>query len=120
MSFKINRRTFVIRAMPFALSLPALARAQVFIERGRFTDEQLPLARERLLRQVNEDRAAANLSQLKLDELACTVANGHARDMAMGGFLSHWGSDGRKPFHRYGMAGGTAALQENCSSAEDI
>jgi len=106
--------------MPFALSLPTVARAQVFIERGRFTDEQLPLAREQLLRQVNADRAAANLSELKLDELACTVAHEHARDMAAGEFLSHWGSDGRKPFHRYGLAGGTAAVQENCSAAEDI
>ena len=120
MSFNLNRRAFVIRAMPFALSLPAVTRAQVFIERGRFTDEQLPLARERLLQQVNGDRAAANLSALKLDELACTVANEHARDMATGTFLSHWGSDGRKPYHRYSLAGGTAAIQENCSSADDI
>ena len=120
MSFNLNRRAFVIRAMPFALSLPTVARAQVFIERGRFTDEQLPLARERLLQQVNADRAAANLNELKLDELACTVANEHARDMAAGGFLSHWGSNGRNPFHRYGLAGGTAAVQENCSAAEDI
>jgi hypothetical protein len=120
MSFNLHRRAFIIRAMPFAISLPALARAQVFIERGRFTDEQLPLARERLLKQLNEERAAANLSALKLDELACTVANEHARDMATGNFLSHWGSDGRKSYHRYGLAGGTAAVQENCSAAEDI
>jgi uncharacterized protein YkwD len=120
MSFQLNRRRFMIGAAPLAFSLPAVVRAQVFIERGRFTDEQLPLARERLLQQVNEERAAANLSQLKLDELACTVANGHARDMATLSFLSHWGSDGRKPFERYSMAGGTAAVQENCSAAEDI
>src|ERR1044072_6125599 len=120
MSFNLNRRTFLSRAMPFAISLPVMVRGQVFIERGRFTDEQIPLARERLLQQVNDDRAAAKLSQLKLDELACQVASEHARDMASGGFLSHWGSDRRKPFHRYSMAGGTAAVQENCSSAEDI
>jgi hypothetical protein len=100
--------------------LPAVARAQVFIERGRFTDEQLPLTRARLLQQVNENRAAANLNALKLDELACTIANEHARDMATGIFLSHWGTDGRKPYHRYSQAGWTAAVQENCSSAEDI
>jgi len=120
MSFNLNRRAFVIRALPFAMSLPTMARAQVFIERGRFTAEQLPLARERLLQQVNEDRAAAKLNALKLDELASTVANEHARDMATGNFLSHWGSDGRKAYHRYSLAGGTAAVQENCSAAEDI
>ena len=106
--------------MPFALSLPAVAGAQVFVERGRFTDDQLSLARQRLLNQVNADRTAQGLNELKLDDLACKVANEHARDMAGGGFLSHWGSDGRKPFHRYSLAGGTAAVQENCSAAEDL
>ena len=117
---KINRRSFITLATPLALSLPAIVRGQVFVERGRFTDEQLPLARQQLLDQVNADRAAANLSVLKLDDLACSVANDHARDMVTGDFLSHWGSDGRKPFHRYGLAGGTAAVQENCSAASDI
>jgi uncharacterized protein YkwD len=116
----LNRRSFLALATPFALSLPNMARAQVFVERGRFTDEQLPIARQQLLNQVNAERAAANLSELKLDDLACSVANDHARDMATKEFLSHWGSDGRKPFHRYGLAGGTAAVQENCSAASDI
>src|SRR5215831_13747970 len=116
----MQRRSFVTFGIPFALSLPAINRAQVLIERGRFTDEQLPLAREQLLHQVNAERATRGLTQLKLDELACKVANGHAQDMAAGLFLSHWGSDGRKPFYRYGMAGGNAAVQENCSAADDI
>jgi uncharacterized protein YkwD len=117
---KLTRRSFLTVATPFALFLPTAARAQVFVDRGRFTDEQLPLARQQLLNQVNAERAAAGLSELKLDELACSVANEHARDMAKHEFLSHWGSDGRKPFHRYGLAGGTAAVQENCSAASDI
>jgi uncharacterized protein YkwD len=117
---KLTRRSFVAAAAPFALSLPNLAQAQVFVDRGRFNDEQLPVAREQLLKQLNAERAAAGLSELKLDELACQVANEHARDMVNGNFLSHWGSDGRKPFHRYGFAGGTAAVQENCSAADDI
>lgn len=119
-SLMLTRRSFVGLATPFALSLKTIARAQVLVERGRFNDEQLPLAREQLLSQVNAERAAANLNQLKLDELASTVAQQHARDMATGQFLSHWGSDGRTPFHRYAFAGGTAAIQENCSAAEDI
>ncbi len=117
---KLTRRSFVAAAAPFALSLPKLARTQVMIDRGRFDDKQLPVAQEQLLNQLNAERAAAGLSELKLDELACQVANEHARDMVNGNFLSHWGSDGRKPFHRYGFAGGTAAVQENCSAAEDI
>lgn len=118
--FIISRRSFLTTAAPFALSLPGPARAQELIERGRFDDEQLPLARGQLLNQLNAERASAGLNELKLDDLACTVANQHARDMATGGFLSHWRSDGRKPYHRYSFAGGTAAIQENCSAAEDI
>src|SRR5438270_7780812 len=118
--FIIDRRSFLTTATPFALSLPSLARAQTLMERGRFTDEQLPLAREQLLNQLNAERSSAGLNELKLDDLACAVANQHARDMATGGFLSHWGSDGRKPYHRYSLAGGTAAIQENCSAAESI
>jgi uncharacterized protein YkwD len=117
---KLTRRSFLTVATPFALSLPTAAHAQVLVERGRFTDEQLPLARQQLLNQVNAERAAVGLSELKLDELACSVANEHARDMAKNEFLNHWGSDGRKPFHRYALAGGTGAVQENCSAASDI
>ena len=40
--------------------------------------------------------------------------------MIQGDFLSHWGSDGRKPYHRYSFAGGTDAVQENVSSARSI
>src|SRR5436305_174846 len=104
--FMIDRRSFLTTATPFALSLPGLARAQRLMERGRFDDEQLPLAREQLLNQLNAERSSAGLNELKLDDLACTVANQHARDMATSGFLSHWGSDGRKPYHRYSLAGG--------------
>ena len=118
--FIIDRRSFLTTAAPFALLLPSLVRAQTLMERGRFDDEQLPLAREELLNQLNSERSSAGLNQLKLDYLACTVANQHARDMATGGFLSHWGSDGRKPYHRYSLAGGTSAIQENCSAAESI
>ena len=66
----IDRRSFLITATPFALSLPSLARAQTLMERGRFSDEQLPLAREQLLQIVNAERVGAGLNQLQLDDLA--------------------------------------------------
>lgn len=116
----IGRRSFLKVAGPFALGLGAIARAQVPIERGQFSADSFPLARQQLLNQVNAERARAHLSQLQLDELACRVADEHARDMVERDFLSHWGSDGRKPYHRYSFAGGTDALQENVSSAESI
>jgi hypothetical protein len=40
--------------------------------------------------------------------------------MVKGDFLSHWGSDGLKPYQRYSFAGGSDAIQENVSAAEDI
>jgi uncharacterized protein YkwD len=118
--FKINRRSFLRTATPFALSLPLAARAQSLFERGGFGDQQLPLVRARLLEQVNSERLAAGLPELQLDDLASTIATSHAHEMAEERFLSHWGLDGSKPYQRYSFAGGTAATQENCSAAENI
>jgi uncharacterized protein YkwD len=115
----INRRGFLKVGAAFAL-MPATARGQVPIERGRFSNDYVPLARERLLKLVNDERAKNSLSQLALDELACTVATAHALDMTSGQFLSHWGSDGRKPYQRYSFGGGTDAVQENLGVANNI
>jgi uncharacterized protein YkwD len=115
----INRRWFLKVGAAFAL-MPAATSGQVPIERGRFSDDYLPLARQQLLDLVNTERSQTGLSTLELDDLACKVANDHARDMAQGRFLSHWGSDGRKPYHRYSFAGGIDAIQENVSAADNI
>lgn len=117
---QIDRRSFIKGAAPFALGLHAIVRAQVPLERGRFNEDDVRLAREQLLRMVNEERSQAGLNKLELDDLACNVAREHALDMAKGEFLSHWGSDGRKPYHRYSFAGGTDAVQENASAADNI
>src|SRR5207237_1002264 len=89
----ISRRSFLGNAVPVAFGLHAIVRAQVPIERGRFSEADVPLAREQLLRMVNEERSRAGLGNLELDGLACNVASDHALDMAKGEFLSHWGSD---------------------------
>ena len=115
----INRRLFLKVGAAFAL-MPATSSGQIPIERGRFSEEDLPLARNRLLELVNGERSQAGLSGVELDDLACKVANDHARDMATNQFLSHWGSDGRKPYQRYSFAGGIDASQENVSAANNI
>ena len=89
-------------------------------ERGQFDEAQIPLARQKLLQLVNEERTAAGLSELLLDDLACEVATAHAQDMVEGRFLSHWGRNGLKPYQRYSFAGGRDAVQENASAAENI
>ena len=116
----VTRRSFLQAAAPLALRLSAIGRSQTLIERGRFNEDDIPLAREQLLTMINAERANARLSRLRLDDLACKVASEHAGDMANGNFLSHWGTDGRKPYHRYSFAGGTAAVQENVSAADNI
>jgi uncharacterized protein YkwD len=73
-----------------------------------------------LLQLVNKERAAAGVSTLLLDDLACLVADQHALDMATGGFLSHWGRDGRKPYHRYSSAGAVDAIAENVSATSNL
>jgi uncharacterized protein YkwD len=98
----------------------AIARGQIPIERGRFNESALPLARERLLEMVNTERSKAGLNRLQLDDLACQVASEHALDMAKAVFLNHWGTDGLKPYQRFSFAGGTDAVQENVSSADGI
>src|SRR6266550_8337675 len=76
-------------------------------------DDAVLTVRNQLLNMVNHERTDAGLSILKLDELACRVAEAHAIDMAQGGFLSNWGTDGRKPYHRYSFAGASDAIEEN-------
>jgi len=116
----INRRLFLKAAAPFTLSLSAIVRGQVVIERGRFSEDDLPWARNRLLELANAERSQARLSLLELDDLAGKVANEHARDMVTGQFLSHWGTDGRKPYQRYSFSGGIDATQENAGRADNI
>jgi uncharacterized protein YkwD len=88
--FEIDQRSFLKAAAPLALGFRA-ARGQIPIERGRFSEDDIPLAREQLLKMVNAERLSAGLSQLELDNLACKVASEHALDMVKGEFLSHWG-----------------------------
>ncbi len=68
---------------------------------------------------VNEERAVAKVQELKADELATRIATNHATEMAMQEFVSHWGRDGLKPYHRYSFAGGTDSTQENVSAADN-
>jgi len=116
----MDRRSFLSSAAPLLLALPSFARGQTLIERGGFDEQQFPLVREKLLNLLNDERSAAGLSRLQLDDLACKVATDHANDMIRGQFLSHWGSDGRTAYHRYSFAGGTDALLENVGLAQDI
>ena len=51
----IDRRLFLTTAAPFALGVCANARGQIPVERGRFSEPDVPRAREQLLKLVNEE-----------------------------------------------------------------
>jgi uncharacterized protein YkwD len=114
-----TRRSFVKAAAVAALGLPIAGRSQI-TERGLFTERDVPYACDELLKLLNEERGSYGLNALEMDPLASKVAADHARDMATGHFISHWGRDGRKPYQRYSFAGGTDALQENAASADNV
>lgn len=70
-------------------------------------------ARVEMVAEVNADRARHGRPPVVLDSLATVVAQGHAAEMAAGGFLSHYSADGRAPYERYAAAGGTGHVREN-------
>jgi uncharacterized protein YkwD len=106
----MKRRAFLKTAALTAVALragPIIPRTSVIA-----APEFSPIATH-LLNQVNFERNERGLSSLKLDALACTVAEKHATEMARHNYMSHWGLDGLKPYHRYSFAGGVDAVQEN-------
>lgn len=74
--------------------------------------------RKYLLEMINEERDVEKVKQVELDDFASEVANKHAADLAANEFISHWGSDGLKPYHRYSNAGGSHATEENVSAID--
>jgi uncharacterized protein YkwD len=74
--------------------------------------------RKNVLEMINEERDVEKVPLVALDDLATEVATKHAVDLATNEFIGHWGSDGLKPYHRYSIAGGTHATEENVSAAD--
>lgn len=84
-----------------------------------------PVAENKMLELVNQDRAAKGLSSLVMDEKLKAVAEAHARDMFAKGYFAHNGKDGKTPFQRlddagvkYMVAGENLALAPDVNAAE--
>ena len=88
----------------------ALARPDSGIAAGEAAD-----LRQIVLELTNDARRAAGLSPVRLG--ANLAPQEHAEDMAESCFLSHWGTDGMKPYMRYSLAGGVQANAENAHGA---
>lgn len=71
--------------------------------------------RQHVLNIVNQDRQAAGLNALLMDDQASQVGDLHCREMLSGKFFSHWNRAGYKPYYRYEQSGGTDAVAENLS-----
>jgi len=76
----------------------------------KYTLEEL---RTYALQLINEDRANNGLNPVQLGYNR--GAQIHAEDMLGNRFLSHWGSDGSKPYMRYTIAGGNGSVSENAA-----
>lgn len=109
----MDRRAFLKRAAVSAIALRVGAAMPRMVTASAIGTPEFSAMATHLLNQVNIERAEVGLTTLKLDRLACAVAEKHATEMARNNFLSHWGLDGRKPYHRYSFAGGVEAIQEN-------
>jgi len=73
-------------------------------------------ARKLMLKLVNSDRHEYDrLLKLRLQKLACDVAQAHAEDMADNRYLGHYDRSGWKAPERYNAAGGTDMVIENVS-----
>lgn len=75
--------------------------------------EAIERLRQFMLERINADRDQNGLLNVEIDDLASRVAEEHCREMLEQDYLSHWSLDGRKPYMRYSMAGGTDAVAEN-------
>lgn len=67
--------------------------------------------RQIVLDLTNDARRTAGLTPVRLG--ANLAPQEHAEDMAESCFVSHWGTDGMKPYMRYSLAGGVQANAEN-------
>jgi uncharacterized protein YkwD len=112
-----NRRVFLKQAGLSALAFPLTGVAGLALKTKTFTTATADL-RNQLLSLANRERAQAGVGSLKPDEFACKIAEKHAIEMAQNNFLSHWGLDGRKPYHRYSFGGGTEATSENDAATD--
>ncbi len=80
-----------------------------------------PSLEEQMLVLVNQERAAAGLAPLVMDERLRAVARDHARDMFQRGYFSHYTPERASPFDRLRVAGiGFLAAGENLALAPGL
>jgi uncharacterized protein YkwD len=105
-------------AVPVPAAAPGVPCASLQLAgKARLTTHE---ARCLMLSLINRDRATMKLPPVELDEGPPTLAGqSHAEDMAVHGYLGHWGTDGSVPEQRLNLAGGGDMVLENASCFTD-
>ena len=99
-----------------AVPTPQSALRLVQTEQGEIVE--MEVLRGQALNHVNEARARAGLSPVRLGDN--TAAQSHADEMAENQYLSHWNLAGLTPDMRYTRAGGEAYSAENVAFIGNI
>ena len=93
-------------------------------EQYRISEEAVPNPNDRyhaekvaMLEMINEQRRLASVPPLRLGYNE--AAQLHAEAMRDGCFVSHWGTDGLKPYMRYSLSGGYQYNAENAGGYYD-
>jgi uncharacterized protein YkwD len=92
------------------LLIPVCATHRQTTEHGQLVHRRQPhviiadLERQ-IHRLINDERKRHGLSLLAWDDELATIARGHSRDMAKGGYFSHFSKEGHDFSHRYKQAG---------------
>ena len=80
-------------------------------------DDRYRVEKVAMLELINEQRRLASVSPLRLGDNE--AAQNHAEAMRDDCFVSHWGTDGLKPYMRYSLAGGYQYNAENVGGYYD-
>lgn len=80
---------------------------------GSLRPDNLKELRIYMLSLINEERTKTGLNPLRLGNNE--AAQLHAEDMLRQGYLSHWNTEGLKPYMRYALSGGEGVGAENAS-----
>jgi uncharacterized protein YkwD len=115
---QLSRRQFLRGTLSLSLGLWATCSTDASAH-ADVDDNVLDQLRANLLQLVNDERDVEKVPRVAMDRLATEVATNHAKDMAKHGYASHWNREGLKPYHRYSVAGGFHATQENVSAADN-
>ncbi|MDP2968612.1 MAG: CAP domain-containing protein [Deltaproteobacteria bacterium] len=77
------------------------------------TSPTISQLREYALQEINRERTKHGLTNVTLSPIEC--AQNHADNLLKGGYLSHWDTEGWKPYMRYTRDGGKGMMGENCA-----